>query len=216
MQILYSMNDVEKLISENKRLIELEASRYATNLPLIAVQLEAYKLAREAAKSYDPKSGYKFSTHLVNSLKKLSRFSTQYGSIVRTPENVQFGVNKINNLQKDLEHTLGREATLEELAHHSGFSAPAVADMLRTKKTVTGLSALLDSPTIIDSSNDEWVQFVYHDLTDKDKLIFEYLTGYGGKQKLDNQQIAKKLNISASTLNTRIAMIKKMLAKGWK
>ena len=90
------MENVEQLIKDNKKLIELEAARHATNLPLITVQIEAYKLAREAAKTYNPASGNKFSTHLVNNLKKLSRLSTKYGAgMMRTPENVQFGLNKI-------------------------------------------------------------------------------------------------------------------------
>ena len=210
------MNDVEKLISENKRLIELEAARHSSNLPAITVQVEAYKLAREAAKSYDPKSGYKFSTYLVNSLKKLSRLSTQYGNVVRTPENVQFGVNKLQNLEKDLEHTLGRSPTIEELSHHSGFSIPAVVKTLKSKKAVTGLSSVFDAPTLMDSSNDEWIQFVYHDLSDRDKLIFEHKTGFGGKPVLDNAGIAKKLNLSPSTLSNRLKLINETLSRGWK
>jgi hypothetical protein len=210
------MNDVEQLIKDNKKLIDLEASRYASNLPLITVQIEAYKLAREAAKTYDPKSGYKFSTHLVNNLKKLSRLSTKYGAIIRSPENIQFGVNKLQKLEKDLEHTLGRAPTLEELSHHSGFSMKVTKSMLSNRKTVTGLSSLFDAPTIISGENDEWVQFVYHDLSDKDKLIFEHLTGYGGKPVLSNGEIAKKLNLSTSTLNNRIKLINTTLAKGWK
>lgn len=210
------MKDVETLIKENKKLIDLEASRYASNLPLISVQIEAYKLAREAAKSYDPSSGNKFSTHLVNNLKKLSRLSTKYGAVVRTPENVQFGVHKLTKLQEDLTHTLGRDPTTEELAHHSGFSIKAVIDMNKTKKTSTGISSLFDAPTLFDSHNDEWVQFVYHDLADKDKLIFEHKTGFGGKKILNNSEIAKKLNLSTSTLNNRIKLINTTLAKGWK
>ena len=210
------MNDVEQLIRDNKRLIDLEAARYATNLPMITVQLEAYKLAREAARSYDPKSGFKFSTHLVNSLKKLSRMSTQYGNVVRIPENTQFGVNKLQKLEKDLEHDLGRPPTVEELAHHSGLSIKAVNHTLQSKKMSTGISSLFDSPTLLDSSNDEWIQFVYHDLSDKDKLIFEHKTGFGSKKILDNAAIAKKLNLSMSTLNNRIKLINTSLSKGWK
>ena len=210
------MNNVEKLIKDNKKLIDLEISRYATNLPLITVQIEGYRLAREAAKTYNPNTGFKFSTHLVNNLKKLSRLSTQYGSVLRVPENTQFGVNKVQKIEKDLEHTLGRQATLEELAHHSGFSMKAVDSMLRTKKTSTGLSSLFDAPALFHSQNDEWVHFVYNDLTDTDKLIFEHMTGFGGKPVLDNKSIAKKLNLSTSTLNNRIKLINKTLAKGWK
>lgn len=210
------MNDVEKLIKENKKLIDLEASRYSSNLPLITVQLEAYKLAREAARTYNPNSGFKFSTHLVNNLKKLSRLSTKYGATIRSPENTQFGVNKVQKMQKDLEHTLGRAPTLEETAHHSGFSLKATQNMLDSKKNVMGISSLFDAPELFNTSNDEWLQFVYHDLTDKDKLIFEHKTGFGGKAILDNTTLAKKLNLSVSTLNNRLKLINEMLAKGWK
>jgi DNA-directed RNA polymerase specialized sigma subunit len=210
------MNDVEKLIKDNKALIDLEVSRYSTNLPAITVRIEAYKLAREAAKSYDPMSGFKFSTHLVNSLKKLSRLSTKYGSVVRAPENTQFGLSKLQKLEKDLEHTLGRQPTVDELSHHSGFSKETVVHTLKSQKTSTGLSQLFDAPSLFDSSNDEWVKFVYHDLPDIDKLIFEHRTGFGGKKILDNAAIAKKLNLSTSTLNNRIRLMETTLAKGWK
>ena len=209
-------NDVDKLIADNKKLIELEAAKYATNLPLITVQIEAYKLAREAARTYDPSSGFKFSTHLVNSLKKLSRMSTQYGSVVRLPENTQFGINKLNKLEKDLADKLGREATVEELAHHSGFSQRIVNNMLSSRRTVANMATMFDTPVMFDSTNDEWVAFVYHDLGDKDKIIFEHKTGFGGKKILDNTSIAKKIGLSPSVLNNRIRIINDMLAKGWK
>ena len=210
------MNDVEKLISDNKKLIELEASRYATNLPTITVQIEAYRLAREAAKTYNPDSGYKFSTHLVNSLKKLSRMSTRYGGVIRVPENTQFGVNKIQKVEKDLEHALGRAPTIEEISHHSGFSVKSTVSMLKTKKASTGLSSLFEAPVLLNSENDEWVQFVYHDLSDIDKQVFEHMTGFGNKKILDNASIAKKLNLSTSTLNNRIRLMNSTLSKGWK
>lgn len=210
------MNDVDKLIKDNKKLIDLEAARYATNLPLITVQLEAYKIAREAAKTYNASSGIKFSTHLVNNLKKLSRLSTKYGNVVRTPENTQFGANKLNKLEKDLEHTLGRSPTLDELAHHSGFSQKQTTNILNSRKVTTGISSLFESPALFDSQNDEWVKFVYHDLADIDKLIFEHRTGFGGRQILDNAAIAKKLGLSQSVLNNRIRLINTTLAKGWK
>lgn len=211
-----SKREIEKLIKENKKLIELEASRYATNLPLITVQIEAYKLAREAAASYKPATGFKFSTHLVNNLKKLSRMSTQYGGVVRLPENTQFGINKLMKTEKDLEHTLGRTPTTSELAEHTGFSVKAVNNMMRSRKSSSAMSHLFESPALFESGNDEWVHFVYHDLSPSDKLIFEHKTGFGGKKILDNTSIAKKLNLSTSTLNNRIKLINNTLSKGWK
>jgi len=207
--------EVEKLITDNKRLIDVEAAKYATNIPLITVQIEAYKLAREAARTYSPEKS-KFSTHLVNSLKKLSRMSTQYGSTIRLPENTQFGINRLGKVTKDLEHTLGREPTVEELADHTGFNTRLVNNMLNSRRTVTSMASLFNLPTMFDSSNDEWTQFVYHDLNDNDKIIFEHRTGFGGKPVLETAQLAKKLRLSVPTINNRIRLISESLAAGWK
>ena len=146
----------------------------------------------------------------------MSRLSTQYGSVLRVPENTQFGVNKIQKIEKDLEHTLGRAPTLEELSHSSGFSMKNVDKMLRTRKNATGISSLFEAPALFHSQNDEWVHFVYHDLSNTDKLIFEHMTGFGNKPVLNNKAIAAKLNLSTSTLNNRIKLINTTLAKGWK
>ena len=78
------------------------------------------------------------------------------------------------------------------------------------------MSSLFEAPALFDSSNDEWIQFVYHDLSDTDKLIFEHKTGFGNKKILGNAAIANKLNLSTSTLNNRLKLMNTTLAKGWK
>ena len=206
---------VEKLLADHKKLIDSEARKYAVNVPLVTVQIEAYKLARKAAETYTS-GDVKFSTYLVNNLKKLSRLSTQYGSSIRMPENVQFGINKLNIAEKDLESSLGREATVSELSDYTGFNLKTVDSLLKNKKTMVSINNLLTTPTIIDSSNDEWLSFVYHDLTPKDKIIFEHKVGFGGKKVLDNDKIAKKLNLSQPQLNNRINIISDMINRGWK
>lgn len=206
--------DVEKLLADHKKLIEAEAKKYSTNLPLVTVQIEAYKLARQAAETYSPGVG-KFSTHLVNSLKKLSRLSTKYGNTVRMPENVQFGLNKLNKVEKELESTFGRPPTTEELADYSGFNVKTVDSLLKNRKKMITFNNLLSTPVLGDSSNDEWLRFVYHDLTPRDKLIFEHKTGFGGKPVLENDQIAKKLSLSKGQLNNRINIISDMINRGW-
>jgi DNA-directed RNA polymerase sigma subunit (sigma70/sigma32) len=206
---------VDALLQEHKKLIESEAKRYATNIPLITVQIEANKLARQAAESYSPAMG-KFSTHLVNSLKKLSRMSTQYGGTVRLPENTQFGLNKLNRAEKEIESEFGRPPTLEELADRTGFGVKGVNNLLKNRKTTISFNNLLATPTFVDSSNDEWLQFVYHDLNPRDKLIFEHKTGFGGKPTLENDALAKKLGLTTPQLNARVNIISSMINKGWR
>lgn len=210
-----NQQEIDKLLASHKALIEAEARKYSTNIPLISVQIEAHKLAVEAAKNYTPSLG-KFSTHLVNSLKKLSRLSTQYGSTVRLPENTQFALNKINKLEKDLEHSYGRAPTTEELADHSGFNLKTVNNLLSSRKSIASFSSLLNTPTMMSGANDEWLAFVYHDLPAKDKIIFEHKIGFGGKKVLSNEEIASKTGLTLLQLNQRINIISQMINKGWK
>ena len=93
--------EIEKLIQDNKRLVEYEASKYFRFIPQAVVLAEAYKLAHKAAESFDPKRDVKFSTHLTNQLKKLSRISTQYGAAVRLPENKQFKLKRLMDMQQE-------------------------------------------------------------------------------------------------------------------
>ena len=56
---------------------------------------------------------------------------------------------------------------------------------------------------------------MYHDLPQRDKVIFEHKTGFAGREILDNATLAKKLNTSTTTVASRIKLISEKLAKGW-
>lgn len=210
-----SEETIKSLIKSHQKLIELEASKNAKFIPLTFVQVEAYKLARKAAENFDTKKNIKFSTYLTNALQKLSRLSTQYGASVRVPENKQFKINKLNQLEAELHETSGMTPTAADLADASGMSLNHVNSLLTARKKEVNLSNLSFAP-IFDTgdSENEWVHFVYHDLSDKDKLIFEYRTGFGGKPVLDLASIAKKLGMSASTVSQRVKTITDRLAQG--
>jgi DNA-directed RNA polymerase specialized sigma subunit len=210
------MNNVDQLIRDHKKLIEFEASRYAKFVPLSVVLVEAYKLARKSAESYNPKTGVKFSTYLTNNLKKLSRISTQFGGVVRMPENKQFKVQKINQAEQSLRDELGRDPNVSELASVTGFSNQTVANLLKTRKKEVNINNLAYTPVFVENDNDECVVFVYHDLTDRDKYIFEHKTGFARKKVMSNEEIAKALNISPSTVANRVKLISDKLSECWR
>ena len=103
---------------------------------------------------------------------------------------------------------------LSEMADASGWGVPSVNSLLKARKKDINLNNLVYSPVFYEGDSDEWVHFVYHDLPEKDKFIFEHRTGFGNKPVLSNNQIAKKLNISASTVSQRIKMISAKIAEG--
>lgn len=177
---------VDQLLAEHKRLIEAEAARYAKFVPMHVVLVEAYRLAREAAETFNPASGNKFSTHLVNSLKKLSRISTKYGGILRVPENKQFKIHRMNQVEEELRNEIGREPTLAELAQATGMGLSEISGLKQARKKEVNVSSLAFSPVFIEDNNDDWVHFVYFDLPSRDKLIMEHKTGFGGKKIMSN------------------------------
>lgn len=207
---------VDQLLAEHKRLIEAEAARYAKFVPMHVVLVEAYRLAREAAETFNPASGNKFSTHLVNSLKKLSRISTKYGGILRVPENKQFKIHRMNQVEEELRNEIGREPTLAELAQATGMGLSEISGLKQARKKEVNVSSLAFSPVFIEDNNDDWVHFVYFDLPSRDKLIMEHKTGFGGKKIMSNDELATMLHTSPSTISNRVKMITARIEEGWK
>ena len=142
--------DIEQLINSHKKLIEAEASKYAKFIPVTFVLIEAYKLARKAAEKYDPSTGIKFSTYLTNALQKLSRLSTQYGNVVRVPENKQFKINKLNQVEQGLTDELGRQPSVAELADATGMGIGQVNSLLGTRKREVNMSNLSFAPVFFE------------------------------------------------------------------
>ena len=210
------MNDIAKLLQDHKRLILTEASKYAKYVPLHVVEAQAYNIATEAARNYDPKTGLKFSTYLVNQLKKLSRISTQYGAIARIPENKQFRIQKLNKSEEELHSILDREPTADEVSEHTGMSIGEINKLKQYRKKDVGVSSLSYTPVFVDNENDDWIHYVYHDLAPRDKFIFEHKTGFGGKPVLENEAIAKKLKLTPAIVSSRVKIISDALAEGYK
>lgn len=203
-----------ELINSHKRLIENEALKYSRFLPITYVKIEAYRLANKAAEKYNPSTGIKFSTYLTNALQKLSRLSTQYGNIARVPENKQFKINRLNQLITGLTEELGREPSVAEMSDASGMGMHELSGLLSSRKKEVNLNNLAFAPVFMSGDEDEWLHFVYHDLSDKDKIIFEHRLGFGGKPVLDNNAISKKLGLSPSTISQRAKLITAKIAEG--
>ena len=76
----------KELISSLKPLIRSQVNKYKTSgLPYDSLELEGINQASKAIETYDP-SKAQLNTHVVNRLKKLSRFTTQHQNVGYIPE----------------------------------------------------------------------------------------------------------------------------------
>ena len=213
-------NEAKKeLIFSLKPLINSQVNKYrGSGLPPISIELEGIDIASNAIDTYDP-SRSQLNTHVVNNLKKLSRFVTNYQNIGHIPESRVFLIGKYNAIFENLTADLGREPTVFEIA--DAMSIPPVeVERLQTelrKDLILEIPGEDDNkgffmyarPEEEDPRFRQAREFVYFDADSIDKKILEYTFGLGGAPKLKFNEIVKKLKISDSNLKKR----KKELAK---
>jgi DNA-directed RNA polymerase specialized sigma subunit len=122
----------------------------------------------------------------------------------------------MNQAEEELRNELGREPSLAELGQATGMGLSELTSLKQSRKREVNVSNLAYSPVFIEGDNDDWVHFVYHDLPQRDKVIMEHKTGFGGKKILSNDQLAKMLNTSPSTISNRVKLITDRITEGWK
>lgn len=195
-----SPQDLNKLLDNLKPLIYRETSKWQSSMPLASLESKGRLLAAEALQTYTPNRGATIGTHVASRLRKLSRSVYPYQNVARLPENVQLKYNIFNIAQANLMEELGRDPTSEELADHLLWNPKTVANFQRN----FGRSELVESAGLHQESSSVdslLVDFFYKDLPPTDKLLFESITGYGGKPVLSNTELTKKYHMTQGQLS---------------
>jgi DNA-directed RNA polymerase specialized sigma subunit len=188
------------LLTRLAPLINREVGKWGATVPRVALESKARMLTIEALKTYDPNRGASIGTHVTNRLLKLSRHVYPYQNVARLPENKQLLYNTFQVAQNKLYDTLGRDPTVPEIADELGWNSKKVKDFQHTfgrRELVESEGAFLDD----DSPESGLVDFYYHGLSPNDKLLFEDITGYGGKKPLTNKQLMSKYHFTQGQLS---------------
>jgi len=185
-------------------LIHKEVNRWsAGSVPRFYLEHRARRLALEAAGTYDPARGAALGTHVVNGLKKLSRVVYTHQQIARVPEYHTLRGTTYRRAETDLTDRLGRDPTTAELSDELGWSPRYLAAFLkggqRKEMTETGAAA----PVFGRAGDDLLADFAYQGLDPIDKKILEHTTGFGGAKELNNNDLARKLNLTLGQLSYR-------------
>lgn len=180
------------------------------------VRQRARLLAAEAIRGFKPGGTAKMATHLHSQLQALRRVAPRVSDPFPKPERLAIEAGQIETRRVELTDRLGREPSLDELAAYGKYDPKKLARVMSRNRAVVPES-YLDAQTGDD--NDEngelmpgvkkksveavWADYVHHDLSDVDKVIFRHRTGYGGAEILPNEVIARRLRISPAAVSQR-------------
>jgi DNA-directed RNA polymerase specialized sigma subunit len=185
-----------------------------------AARSHAKVLAVKAFKSYDPSKNTKLRTHFLTQLQPLRRFAASRRMVFNVPEVVQQDMAGIGAAKRELIDALDREPTDAELADHTGLSQGRIQKLRQRQFAMSEGGRLNEEGEIFQDTTqvpgdlDTWTDYVYHDLSPVDRKIYEWRTGYNGRKKLTNNQIAAKLRLTPGAVTQRADKIARKIEEG--
>jgi DNA-directed RNA polymerase specialized sigma subunit len=199
-----SPQNLSALLKAIDPVINSEVQKQMGTIPPAILKLKAKALVIKALPKYNPDKA-QLNTFIVHQLAPLKRENMKAQNIIRMPENMQLKVRTFIDRKQRLEDKLRREPTSLELADELKWSLKEVKRMERQFHTEANVGSLIyeEGASYLDSKLNLRTDLVFRSLAPRDQLIFEYSTGYGGKQKISNNEIARKLKVSSAYISQR-------------
>ena len=149
---------------------------------------------------------------------RLSRLRADRQTLIHVPENQRFDSAAITRFKADYRDQHNHEPALAEIQDGLSMSKRRIlnieghtAEVPEARMT----SEKGDTPAAAGRTVDDvWTDYVYHDLDDTGKKVFEWTTGYNGREVLPKVEIARRLGVSAPAVSARISRILAKLDEG--
>lgn len=182
-------------------------------VPQPAIYGEGLRLIQYAASTFKPMKGAKFSTHLENHLRRMSRYVNTHKNIARIPAAKQMRMGLFRSRNSSLRLRYGREPTPDELSADLGWSTRDVVDMMGLERRELSSSELQGEwETTYGDRMRETASFVRFELKPDQQVVFDYLFGKNGRIQTDNvQQLSAQSGVSTDKVYRTIRKIRGLM-----
>lgn len=193
---------LEPLLNNFKGTITKSVNKWGGgNVSPAVLDIKAKKIAIDAFNSFNPQKA-KLNTHLTNHLKGISRpvYETQ---VARMPESRTLKVGTFLTANQELVNGLGRLPTAKELSENLKWNIKEVHRFRNEMRSQFSTDPDKPVPPGFETFNSEIgeLDFIYHDLNEQDKQVFEGTTGYMGSPVMSTKDLMKKTGLTSGQIS---------------
>lgn len=208
--------DLEPLLQSFKPLIAEKMKAYKGRVKLIpdaAIEAEFQLRFVEALDTFDP-SKASLSTYIYRYLDKAKRFIAENQNVGRIPETRIYQIKKYQTAVSDLNEELSRPPTPVEISKKLGWPVAEVERMDSELRNDLLSQGFEDDPyALTPSKSEEVLRLFKYELSGQERVVYEYLTGYGKPRLESTGEIARKMGLQDYQISRYRDSIQKKLRK---
>lgn len=190
--------DVAPLLKSFRPMIQHHLGKYKGRVKLIpdsVLEAEYNIQFVNALKTYDPKLGA-LGTYVFRYLEKAKRFIGENQNVGRIPENRIYKIKEFQKARDSLADDLGRLPDQKDLAKRLKWSVAEVARMESEQRKDLLAEAFAHDPyEWVPSRAEEALRLFKYELAGNERVVYEYLTGYGRPRLASTGDIAKHMGL---------------------
>jgi DNA-directed RNA polymerase specialized sigma subunit len=207
-----SMTDLEALFKQFNGLIEQQAAKWSSVAPLVLMRNEAKKSVMESFEKYDPMRGVQLSTFVTSRLQKLSRTAYERQSTLKIPEHHRITFNQYRNIHAELENEEGAPPSIDRVADRMGLPVKKLRTMIGNVQRRELMESGEGPSFQIEHDGAELVEFAYHQMSTRQKAIFDHRTGsHNVKECKSDKELMEKTGLTQGILSYELTKIKQLL-----